>query len=132
MSWKNTENKYSKEECATILKICAQYDYNHTDAKLALLRALPGRPEGGLLTKAKNLVKKHLEAQEDQQEKDDKFGRVLFYAYMSEFSLEELADLFQLPKPWDKILPHYKAALAKYNVENLTREQYAKFKALDT
>lgn len=132
MSFDNTKNRYTKEECATILRICAQYDYNHIDAKLALLRALPGRPEGGLLTKAKNLVNKHLEAQEDQQKKDNKLGRVLFYAYMSEFSLEELADLFQIPKPWDKIAPHYKAALDKYNVKTLTREDYAKFKALDT
>jgi hypothetical protein len=133
MSWDNTKNKYSKEDCEKILKICEKFDYDVEDAKKSIFAAFPDRPsQRGLVVKARSLVEKFKASHEDEQQRASQFNRVLFHAFMAEFSAEELEEIFQVKNVKAKVMPLYQAACKKYNVDKLTREEYAKFKALDT
>jgi len=132
MSWDNTKNKYSKEDCEKILKICEKFDYYVDDAKKSIFAAFPERSERGLVVKARKLVEDFKASHEDEQQRASQFNRVLFHAFMAEFSFEQLEEIFQIKNVRAKIMPLYQAACKKYNVEKLTREEYAKFKALDT
>ena len=132
MSWDNTKNRYPKEDCDKILQICEKFDYDVDDAKKSLFAAFPDRSERGLVVKARSLVEKFKASHEDEQRKASQFNRVLFHAFMAEFSVEELEDIFQIKNAWAKILPIYKKVCQQYNVEKLTREDYARLKAMDT
>lgn len=132
MSFDNTKNRYTKEDCEKILKICEKFDYDVDDAKKSIFTAFPERSERGLVVKARSLVEKFKASHEDEQRRSSQFNRVLFHAFMAEFSAEELEEIFQVKNVKAKIMPLYQAACKKYNVDKLTREDYAKFKALDT
>jgi hypothetical protein len=132
MSWDNTKNKYTKEDCAKILSICGKFDYDVDDAKKSLFAAFPDRSERGLVVKARKLVEGFEASHEDEQHRTNQFNRVLFCAAMTDFSVAELEDIFQLKDVRDRIMPFYQEFCAKHNVTKMTKAEYAQFKTMDT